>query len=233
VPLEDIDRFYQLNAVVNVNGHERLQLFEFKPAIDTLPPAVFQEPASFDTTYSPDLFHGKASTDSITAGEVELPIPVNFMPHPDTLKAVAEAYKDSRITQVKDRAELQSYNLHTTWTQPGDVLLIDLTWQASDIINLPYKTFIHMEDEAGQRAAQSDHIPNCGAAPTNSWEIGKPVKDRHLLALPDNLPPGMYTLRVGLYEPRTGLPMDVIDHLGNPQGISFTLPPLTLPQTGQ
>jgi hypothetical protein len=30
-------------------------------------------------------------------------------------------------------------------------------------------------------------------------------------------------LRIGLYEPKTGLRMDLLDELSNPQGISFDL----------
>jgi hypothetical protein len=47
------------------------------------------------------------------------------------------------------------------------------------------------------------------------------VLDRHLLKLPEDLLPGSYTLRVGMYEPDLNLRLNYFDMAGNEQGNSL------------
>ena len=41
-------------------------------------------------------------------------------------------------------------------------------------------------------------------APTTFWQTGDRIYDEKTIALPAGLPPGDYTLVVGLYDPATG-----------------------------
>ena len=49
-----------------------------------------------------------------------------------------------------------------------------------------------------------------------------------MLRLPQDIPSGNFTVRVGLYEPKTELRLDVLDVAGNPAGVSVPLTSLTL-----
>jgi len=60
------------------------------------------------------------------------------------------------------------------------------------------------------------------------WRVGQIITDRHVVRLPADIPPGSYSLRVGLYEPETRLRMDLLDPLGNPQGTDFGLTAVTV-----
>ncbi len=211
---------------------ERLQIeaFEFAPLGGAAEPAIWPEPVHYDSFVQLSSFVSRPYLEPPLPASEPLPEPKpQFRPNPEGLQQIATHFNDPRITQVQDRVALQGYSIDLTWAQPGGVLPVTLTWQATEVVNLPYKTFVHLSDANGQLVAQSDDIPNCGAAPTNTWAVSQPVTDRHMLRLPTELPPGPYTLTVGLYEPQTGIRMDVLDYLGNPQGVSFALPSLELP----
>ena len=62
-----------------------------------------------------------------------------------------------------------------------------------------YTVFSHLIDADGKLVAQFDGEPAGGTAPTTTWKPGATVVDRRAIPLPVDLPPGRYTLRVGMY----------------------------------
>jgi mannosyltransferase len=84
--------------------------------------------------------------------------------------------------------------------QPGDVIQARLLWSADATPLRPYKVFLHLLDEAGNVVAQRDGEPGGGSRPTTGWAAGEQVIDNHGLLLPPTLPPGRYSLRLGLYD---------------------------------
>jgi hypothetical protein len=93
---------------------------------------------------------------------------------------------------------LEGYGLDES-AQSGDVLHLDLYWQALTPVAEDYQVFAHLLGEDGQRWAQKDGPPLLGARPTSSWQPGERLTDRRGLLLPADMPPGSYHLRVGLY----------------------------------
>ncbi len=59
-------------------------------------------------------------------------------------------------------------------------------------------------DATGGIVAQSDAAPSEWTRPTTGWLPGEYVTDTHTLILPEMLPDGPLSLRVGLYDPDTG-----------------------------
>jgi hypothetical protein len=102
---------------------------------------------------------------------------------------------------------LRGYDL-TVPENTGEPAELTLYWQALDHVPADYKVFVHLVDEAGQIAAQSDAIPAGGDAPTMSWLAREVVTDRHALALPG---PGAYRLLVGMYDPASGVRPESLD----------------------
>ncbi len=96
-------------------------------------------------------------------------------------------------------------------TQPSELTLF---WQPTATRSAPadYTVFVHLLDPAGNLVAQADSPPANGAYPTSLWDPGEIVVDAHIL--PD-LPPGRYTLQVGLYNPITAERLAVE---GTPEG---------------
>jgi len=82
-----------------------------------------------------------------------------------------------------------------TLTVTGRELELRLFWRAEARPPEDYTVFVHVEDAAGKLVAQVDGPPVAGRYPTSLWDAGETVLDQRALALP----PGQYTVYVGLY----------------------------------
>ncbi len=138
------------------------------------------------------------------ANSVTLPeeITVEAWPLVTELPAVAQPVN----AQFGDPAlaRLAGMTWETTAVTPGVPLSLTLVWQTESLFPANYAVFLHLTDESGRLAAQQDAYPLQGARPTTSWRPGEVLIDRHTVALPPDLPPGDYTLWLGLYNPGTG-----------------------------
>jgi hypothetical protein len=88
--------------------------------------------------------------------------------------------------------------------KPGEVLGLRTFWSVDQPFGQDYFIFVHVLDAAGTTVAQRDTPPWQGRFPTSSWRAGTLVVDVHDLALPAGLPPGEYTLAVGMFDPASG-----------------------------
>lgn len=98
-----------------------------------------------------------------------------------------------------DGIHLEGVDVRPNPAQPGGALLVSLFWRPEGTPTARYTVFTHLVDADGKLVAQFDGEPAGGIAPTTGWQPGAPVIDRRAIPLPDNLPPGRYGLRVGLY----------------------------------
>lgn len=85
----------------------------------------------------------------------------------------------------------------------GGELKLDLYWRAEAPIRRAYNVFFHVVDGQGRIVAQDDGPPAGGRYPTDLWEPGDRLRDRHRVDL-SRLPPGEYWVRVGLYSLEDG-----------------------------
>lgn len=95
---------------------------------------------------------------------------------------------------------LEEFTVWPMEVRPGDVVRARLVWSADRTPARPYKVFLHLLDAVGGVVAQHDGEPAGGSRPTTSWATGERVIDNHGVLLPPDLPPGDYTLRLGLYD---------------------------------
>jgi hypothetical protein len=104
----------------------------------------------------------------------------------------------------------------------ADFIGLKLAWQAQTA-NLPdYTVFVQLLNaQTGQRVAGVDTPPLKGAWPTSRWVKDEVVVDEYFIAIPPDLPPGLYNIIVGLYRPDTG------QRLTLPGGQDFWLVPWT------
>ncbi|NJN94827.1 MAG: hypothetical protein HC875_12380 [Anaerolineales bacterium] len=107
--------------------------------------------------------------------------------------------------QFDDSIALVGLDLPVSSVSPGQTLAFSLHWQALTAIPQNYTVFVHLLDAAGTIRAQQDAAPQQGRYPTSWWDPDETVIDSYALPLPSDLASGSYTLRVGLYEPETGL----------------------------
>jgi hypothetical protein len=84
-------------------------------------------------------------------------------------------------------AEVDSGGVHVT-----------LYWQTREPQSQEVTVFTHLYDETGEWVAGHDSPPRNGTAPASTWPVGTVQADSHLISVPSDLPPGSYTLMVGL-----------------------------------
>ncbi|TFG73748.1 MAG: hypothetical protein E4H27_00200 [Anaerolineales bacterium] len=99
---------------------------------------------------------------------------------------------------------LNGFDLPEQIWHPGDVLPITLTWQAAAPSRSDAKVFVHLYNVEGQLGPQSDGWAYHGTRPPYTWRVNEAVADPRLVALPADLPPGSYSIEVGLYNPGNG-----------------------------
>ncbi len=96
--------------------------------------------------------------------------------------------------------------LHLNPTQIKDgVLDLRLVWRVVKQPSQPGKLFVHLINSVGQTVAQSDLAPLQGHANIALWQPGDTYQDIHSLPVPPDLPPGRYTVQIGLYNPADGV----------------------------
>jgi hypothetical protein len=100
---------------------------------------------------------------------------------------------------VADDVRLQGYTLLTEAPAPGGEVLVALWWQCVREALDERSVLVHVLDSRGERVAQGDGPPATGILPTTQWREGDLVLDVRRVRLPEGLPPGPYTLAVGMY----------------------------------
>jgi mannosyltransferase len=127
-----------------------------------------------------------------------------------------EAYETGEVPQPATRRsarfgeeiELLGYTLKATTPagagvyRAGGTLPITLFWDVTRPPAEDYAMFLHLcRDCEVPPAAGTDGPPLEGYLPTSTWLPGNPVHDERAIPLPDDLPPGRYTLLLGVTRP--------------------------------
>jgi len=104
----------------------------------------------------------------------------------------------------------------------GEAVQINLLWQAGQRLPVDYTVFIHVLDQDGNKVAQRDAPIRQADYPTSHWLENEIVVDHADLPLPA-LPPGRYSLVIGVYDPATGARLPVVEPRGETDGTSLVL----------
>ena len=93
--------------------------------------------------------------------------------------------------------------LHGGAARAGGSLPVTLYWEAVVPPTRDYRIFLHLCRNCDMPPVALDDGPPLGgyapAGMTTTWRIGDPVHDERSLPLPHTLPPGRYTLVLGVY----------------------------------
>jgi hypothetical protein len=116
------------------------------------------------------------------------------------------AWQSEGTVQVGDRsddafpvpARLESWQAPAT-AQPGDPLEVHLTWRALGKIDAYYSVYVKLFDGQDNAVAAWDGQPQNGEAPTLLWVPDEAIQDVVTLAIPEDVPAGVYHLEVGMY----------------------------------
>jgi hypothetical protein len=82
------------------------------------------------------------------------------------------------------------------WSASDSTLAVRLRWEALGPIDRALFAEVQVLDATGQVVADSIAPPQGGFYPTWRWRPGESVADEHRIALPPDLAPGVYQLRV-------------------------------------
>ncbi|MEA3338714.1 MAG: hypothetical protein U9R15_01985 [Chloroflexota bacterium] len=118
---------------------------------------------------------------------------------PVEIEHPVEAVFDNR--PLRPAISLMGFDLLEQAWYPGDLIPATLYWQVTALTRSEAKLFLHLYDSGGNLGPQSDGWAYHGTRPPYTWQPGEIVIDPQLLALPADLPPGQYSLEVGLYNP--------------------------------
>lgn len=106
-----------------------------------------------------------------------------------------------------DVAELIGIDLSPIPAKPGEKLTVTLYWKAVGETDKSWTIFVHLLRPDGRVLAQDDSIPARGGRPTTGWVAGEIVEDQHVLFIPPDIPSGLYSLEIGLYDSQApGMP---------------------------
>ncbi|HID62254.1 MAG TPA: DUF2079 domain-containing protein [Anaerolineae bacterium] len=112
------------------------------------------------------------------------------------------------------RVRLLGYALDTETVKPGESLTLTLYWQATAPMETSYTVFTHIISEEGAIEGQKDGLPVGSTYPTTHWRSGEIVVDPYKIVLGPAVPPGKYTIEVGLYQLESGQRLEVIGSNG-------------------
>ncbi len=99
-----------------------------------------------------------------------------------------------------DALRLTGYTIQQNET----ALEVTLFWRGERGVLRPYTVFNHLINEQGTLVAQQDNWPGNSQWPPTCWYVGETVVDHYTIPLPENLPPGSYTLLTGWYDAADG-----------------------------
>jgi hypothetical protein len=108
-----------------------------------------------------------------------------------------------------DVVVVESARLTRDEYRPGMNAVFEVTWRALRPPGKDYRVFVHLYDVAGNFIAQTgDRAPaNRGEPyPTAAWAADTVVVDSYELPIPLDAAPGIYEIRVGLYDDAGRLP---------------------------
>lgn len=114
------------------------------------------------------------------------------------------------LARLDHGLRLLDYRLRPT----ADGFVLELDWTTTAAVPTPYQVFAHLHDVEGRQIAQADAPPRRGYWPTDRWRPGEVVTSEHVFTLSPALPPGPYTLRVGMYDLATLARVAAYDEAG-------------------
>lgn len=108
------------------------------------------------------------------------------------------------VINFGDELALTNYAFDRWLLHAGEEFAVTLDWEALALPRKDYVVFVHLILPPEAVWAQRDDRPQGGEGRTSTWQRGQRVQDRFVIELPAEMPPGLYRVEIGLYDPETG-----------------------------
>jgi len=93
---------------------------------------------------------------------------------------------------------------------PGDPIRVALEWHSEATVSDPFSLYSHVYDLNGNfMEVQRDGVPGDGLYQLALWTPDITIPDRYVINTRPDLPPGIYEVRVGVFNPGDGLRLPV------------------------
>jgi hypothetical protein len=98
-----------------------------------------------------------------------------------------------------DQVGLFGFDIDGSLFHPGDDVHLALKWRALSEPKEDYHAFAHLLADGSRVVAGHDKVPLNECFRPTAWPVGEPLRDEYVISIPRDLPPGTYSVEVGLY----------------------------------
>jgi hypothetical protein len=92
----------------------------------------------------------------------------------------------------------------TSAVPAGQAVRLTFYWQVQQPLPVGMWLFVHVINAQGQTATAFDGPPLFNTLPVDYWRTGDVVIDAEVLTVHGNAAPGLYQIKVGWYDPKSG-----------------------------
>ncbi len=129
-----------------------------------------------------------------------------------------------------NEVRLAGYEIIPGWVQPGQAVTLTLYWENLTDQPLTHDIFIHAMNSQGEGVTQVDNVMLTDG---HRWRARKLTPTHHTIQLDDQLNPGPYLIRLGLFNTRTGNRLPVSGNNGQILGNKVVLALFYIDKQGQ
>ena len=90
-------------------------------------------------------------------------------------------------------------NLPKKAVKPGEDVSLEFFFEVMDNLDRSWRMFLHIDPTSQGRRIHGDHQPVKSKYPTNLWQKGEKLVDKHVQRIPATAAPGQYTVWMGFY----------------------------------
>jgi 4-amino-4-deoxy-L-arabinose transferase-like glycosyltransferase len=161
---------------------------------------------------------------SLVVGTLQVIKPLE-PPQVEPLEQLSDAESD-----IAPSIRLLGYDLQLKAVGPGETVSVALYWQALEDVRQDYLLSVGLKNTEGQVWLEQEGRPVDDTYATTEWDEGEVLRDWHDLALPGDIPQGLYEIFVGVLEGQDSLgevPLGQIEVRGRAR--RFTIPEIQHP----
>ena len=182
-----------------------------------LPPLLPEQVAQIEAILNseePERLIDRSATEIAQLYHVTTP-PGLFQSRPALVRVVPDAA--FALPGAEPEVRLAGYDLPSATLEPGALTYVTLYWQPlRERLSEDYEVFVQVWNDAGEYIAGTHDFPNGGTYRSRIWLPRDTTITHHWFRLPDDLPPGAYTLVAGLYRVLQNEPLTVTGLSANP-----------------